>query len=437
MIPQASFTRVRLLKTLLWVAATAVLAIGGTLGYISVFGTPGVAQQADSGQGGAAAGGGRPGASPGGAGGPGGAAGGGRPPSLVVTGDVGERLINDRLKAVGSGTAVTSVSVVPLSGGIVKEVLVKAGQKVEANAVLARLDDVEEKIARDRAAANLAEAESDRRRLSELLRSNTATQVEVDQVSAAAADARLVLQESEVQLERRTITAPIAGIVGFVSVDPGNYITAQTELMTIDDRSQLVVDFWVPERFANQVTLDQSVSAVAISSPGTPYTGTINGIGSRIEPASRTLPVKAVIDNVNDTLRPGMSFEMLLNFPGEKYPTVDPLAVQWDTNGSFVWKLTAENKVERVPALIIQRNANSVLLDAAIQPGDRVIDEGLMTLRDGAEVRVSNPKPKPAGEGNGNGLAKSSGNSGNNAEGEVKTGAAETKAAATNGSQGS
>ena len=422
------------MKTLIWVAATAVLAISGTLGYISVFGTPEIAQQAGSGQGGAAQGAGaKPGAASGGGGGgrPGGG-GGERPPTLVVAGDVGERLINDRLKAVGSGTAVSSVSVVPLSGGIVKEVLVRAGQKVEANAILARLDEEEQTIARDRAAANLAEAESDVRRLSELLRTNTATKVEVDQVTAAAADARLVLRETEVQLERRTIRAPIAGIVGFVSVDPGNYITAQTELMTVDDRSQLVVEFWVPERFANQVTLEQTVSAIAVSSPGTPYTGAINGIGSRIEPASRTLPVKAVIDNVNDTLRPGMSFELLLSFPGESYPTVDPLAVQWDSNGSFVWKLGAENKVERVPALIIQRNASSVLVDAAIEPGDRVIDEGLMTLRNGATVRVSNPRPEPAGESNGNGLTASPAKTADTADG-----AATDTTTVAKGSQGS
>ncbi|MFK7859813.1 MAG: efflux RND transporter periplasmic adaptor subunit [Granulosicoccus sp.] len=313
--------------------------------------------------------------------------GGGRPPPLVVASSVTDVLINDRLKAVGNGTAQASVSVVPLSGGILTEVLVSPGQKVQTNAVLARLDDEEQQIARDRAAREASEAEIDATRLEQLYRSRTTTQVERNRARAVLSDAQLALRDAELKLARRTITAPIAGIVGFVSLDTGNYIDAQTELMTIDDRSELVVEFWVPERFANQIELGQSVSAIALADPGTVYVGTVSGIGSRIERDSRTLPVKARIENVNDKLRPGMSFELQLSFPGQSYPAVNPLAIQWDSGGSFVWQIVDE-KVQRVPARIIQRNPESVLVDASLNPGDQVASEGLLALRPGAAVRI-------------------------------------------------
>ena len=61
---------------------------------------------------------------------------------------------------------------------------------------------------------------------------------------------RLALRDAELALERRSIVAPIAGIVGILPVEAGNYVTSQTAIATIDDRSSIIVDFWVPERFA-------------------------------------------------------------------------------------------------------------------------------------------------------------------------------------------
>lgn len=367
-----------------WTAIGAVVVISAFAGYQflgndkSAGSEPGSANAAASGK---PAGGGR------------GSGRGGRPAPLVVAGEVTQSLINDRLKAVGNGTAVASVSIVPLSGGVLEEVLVSPGERVEANAVLAKLDSEEQQIARDRAARESEEAEADAVRLEKLFRSRTATQVELNRARADLNDAQLALRDAELKLGRRTITAPITGIVGFVSVDTGNYINAQTELMTIDDRSELIVEFWVPERFANQVSSGQSVEVVALADPSRQYQGVVSGIGSRIEQDSRTLPMQALVDNSADTLRPGMSFEMMLNFPGQQFAAVNPLAIQWDSTGSYVWQIV-ENKAQRVAARIIQRNPEAVLIDSELTPGDQVVTEGVMSVRQGAAVRVEGAQAK-------------------------------------------
>ncbi|MBX2880860.1 MAG: efflux RND transporter periplasmic adaptor subunit [Granulosicoccus sp.] len=313
---------------------------------------------------------------------------GGRPPPLVITDSVRTELINDRIKVVGNGLAKASVSVVPLSNGLLSDILVSAGQKVAAGDVLARLDDEEQLIARDRAARTLQEARRDVSRLEQLFKTRSTPEVELVRAQAALSDAEFELRDAELKFARRTITAPIAGIVGFVSVDKGNYVTTQDELLTIDDRSTLVVEFWVPERFANQIELGQAVSATALSSPARQHEGTVTGIASRIETDSRTLPARASIDNKSDTLRPGMSFELNLSFEGESFPAINPLAIQWDSTGSFVWKLI-EDKVSKQPVRIIQRNPESILIDADLKPGDRVVTEGVLSLRQGASVRTS------------------------------------------------
>jgi RND family efflux transporter MFP subunit len=317
---------------------------------------------------------------------------GGRPPALVVTRAVTEALINDRLKAVGSGTAVASVSVVPLSGGILTDVFVTAGQQVRSGDVLARLDEESELIARDRASRTATDAATDAARLTKLYRSKTITEVELNRAKASLADAELALREAELKLARRTVTAPISGIVGLVPVDKGNYVTPQTELITIDDRSTIIVEFWIPEKFANQVSLNQPIDAIALANPGKTYKGTISGIDSRIETDSRTLPVQAKLDNSSDSLRPGMSFELMLKFAGQEYPAIDPLSVQWDSNGSYIWRVV-EGKVQRVSVTIIQRNPESVLVDADIAAGDSIVREGLLSLRPGASVRTEGSGP--------------------------------------------
>lgn len=310
-----------------------------------------------------------------------------RPPALVVTAPVTSAIINDRLKAVGNGTASASVSVVPLSGGILAEVLVKPGELVEKDSVLARLDDQEQLIARQRAELAMFEATTDVERLTKLFRSRTATEVELDRAKTALSDAELALRDATLRFDRRTIKAPIKGFVGFVSVDAGNFVSAQTELMTIDDRSTVVVEFWIPARFANDIAVNQTIKALALANPGEPLSGTIIGIGTRVEEDSRTLPVKASIDNRSDSLRPGMSFELNLSFDGDTYPAVNPLAIQWDSKGPYIWRVV-DNKVQRVVVNIIQRNTESVLVNAALSADDNVVIEGLLALRDGATVRV-------------------------------------------------
>ncbi|ASJ71541.1 efflux RND transporter periplasmic adaptor subunit [Granulosicoccus antarcticus] len=318
----------------------------------------------------------------------GGATGRGAPPAaLVVARPVVNATINDRLQAIGNGKALASVSVVPLSGGLLTDILVRSGQRVAKNDVLALLDDDVQLIARDRAARTAENAAVDEARLAKLYRTRTTTEAELIRTRADLADAELALREAELTLARRSIKAPIAGIVGLTTVDSGNYVTTQSEIVTIDDRSTIIVEFWVPERFASQIAVGQEVRATAQANPSRNHAGLITAIGSRVESDSRTLPIEAQLDNQNDSLRPGMSFNLTLNFAGQNYPAVDPLAVQWDSTGSFVWRLV-DNKVERMPVQIIQRNPESVLVASELVAGDQVITEGLLSLRAGAEVRV-------------------------------------------------
>ncbi|MEO4001645.1 efflux RND transporter periplasmic adaptor subunit [Mesorhizobium sp. CAU 1732] len=307
--------------------------------------------------------------------------------AIVVSAEIGSSTINDRLSAIGTGRALSTVSVTPFAAGRLNEILVQSGSRVEAGDIIATLDSDTEEIAVDRAQISLEDANSRLERVQALRTSNTVTAVQLNEAQLAVNNARLQLRDAELTLSRRSIVAPISGIVGILPVSAGNYVTAQTEIATIDDRSRIVIDFWAPERFAGMISVGQTVTASSVARPGQSYEGVVSAVDNRIDSQSRTLRIQASIENEDDTLRAGMSFQTQMQFPGDTYPSVDPLAIQWGTDGAFVW-LVQNGVARRAPVTIIQRNTESVLVSADFGDANAVVTEGIHSVREGAEVRV-------------------------------------------------
>lgn len=361
------------------------------------FGSSAEAATPPAGQGGAQSG------RPGGQGGPSASGpGGGRPGGFapratnVITTGVTLARINDSLAAIGEGTPVRSVTVTATSGGELTEVLVRPGQVVEKGAVIARFDASAEQIEFDRAKLALDDASATLSRTEGLASNNVVAGTALTAAQLSAANAELALRNAEVALSRRTITSPIGGRVGLIRVTPGNYVQAQTTVTSIDDTSSVLIDFWVPERYAAQIDPGMAVTVDAVALPGQSFSGDISAIDTRIDPASRTLQVQAEIPNPEGLLRAGMSFTVSLGFPGEEYPAVNPLAILWSAEGSYVWKYL-DGKATRVMAEIIQRNSDGVLVRADLKPGDAIITEGILQLSEGASVTLLEG-PDGAGE---------------------------------------
>ncbi|WPE20621.1 efflux RND transporter periplasmic adaptor subunit [Shinella zoogloeoides] len=317
-------------------------------------------------------------------------------PTLVATRPVAMAVVNDRLNAIGDGEAIRTVTVTPYSTGNLTEVLVESGERVEQGQVIARLDSDEQKIAADQARVARDSAEQKLKRIQNLRSSTSLADLQDAETVLKAAE--LALRNAELTLRRRDITAPYSGVVGIISVNPGDYVTTASAIARIDDRSEILVDYWVPERFATSVRVGSDLTATAVARPGETFTGKIQAVDNRIEQESRTLRVRARISNPEDVLRAGMSFQVNMRFEGDFYPSVDPLAIQWSADGSYIWKLKGDT-VERVPVHIVQRNPDKVLVKAALAEGDAVVTEGVQTLRPGGAVRTAEEKTPAVTEG--------------------------------------
>ncbi|MBI0003993.1 efflux RND transporter periplasmic adaptor subunit [Bartonella sp. M0177] len=305
----------------------------------------------------------------------------------VVVKAVDQKLINDRLSAIGTGRALATVAVTPWSSGVMDKIYVSAGMHVNVGDPVAKLDSDNEEIAVERAKVEVNDAELTMARTVKLRSSNTATEVQELSAKLALDKARLALRDAELAADRRTIRAPVSGIVGILPVDAGNYVTSDTTIARIDNRDHILIDVWVPERFAPLIKIGQQVKATSIARPGEEFVGRISAIDNMIDEQSRTLRIRAEVDNASGVLQSGMSFSVSLAFPGDPYPAVDPLAIQWNAEGAYVWRVK-NGVVEHVRVGIVQRNADSVLVTGALHHGDLVVTKGVQNLQDKSAVDI-------------------------------------------------
>jgi RND family efflux transporter MFP subunit len=295
-------------------------------------------------------------------------------------------LIN-QVAAIGTGISRRAVAVRPEVSGRLAEVLVASGDRVEAGQVLARMEAASESIAVARAELVLRDAQSAFDRVSQLRSSGSATDLQLSTAELALRQAELGVQQAQFELDRRTILSPIAGLAGIVEMGPGDQVAPADTITRIDDRAQILVDFTVPERFVGQIALGDTVQASPLARPDLTLTGRIHAIENRVDAATRAFRLQAAIDNADDALRAGMAFGIRMTFQAGSYPAVDPLAIQWSSDGAFVW-VVREGTARRVPVQIAQRSAQQVLLRAEFEPGDLVVTEGVQSLRPGGAVTV-------------------------------------------------
>jgi RND family efflux transporter MFP subunit len=327
-----------------------------------------------------------PAAAPPGAGPPGAAQ--GRGAVTVVAEPPGEQTAFDRVAAIGTGQARHAVTVTAEVAGRIAAIRVASGARVTAGEVIAELDREAQEIAVERARLVLADARDRRDRLGRLQATGAATDLQIREADLAVRQAELGLREATFALDRRTIRAPVTGHVGIIAVEAGEQVTPQTEIARIDDRTRLIVAFHVPERFVGRIGPGDVVAVRPLAFRDRELSGVVRALDNRVDPASRTILVQAELDNADDSLRAGMAFEIGIAVTGARHPTVPPLAVQWGTQGAFVWIVRA-GRAARLPVRIVQRTAEVVLVDAAFEPGDLVVREGVQMLRPGADVSIA------------------------------------------------
>lgn len=224
----------------------------------------------------------------------------------VVT--VSRRELTETLNVVGSLAANESATLRTETAGAVREILFEEGQAVKKGQVLVKIDDSDLRAQVAQAESRFRMAEGNLQRNESLLKTSFITQADFDRISNDYTAAKYDLALLTVRLNRTELKAPFDGMVNARALSPGDYITNQTVVTTIDDLSRLKIDFQVPERYQGKVNPGTkfTVTAGSIGGETETATGEVYFVSSSIDRSTRSIQVKGTLVAPSARLRPGM-----------------------------------------------------------------------------------------------------------------------------------
>lgn len=319
------------------------------------------------------------------------------PPVPVRVAIVESTALTDELEAIGTARANESVVLTAKVSDTVRRVNFDDGDRVAAGAVLVELTDRAEVADLEEAQFALGEAERQYQRGRESMARNALSASQLDQLKSARDQARSRVEALQARLADRVIQAPFAGVLGFRQISTGSLLTPGTVITTLDDTSVIKLDFTVPETLLSYVAAGQSVLASAAAYPGVEFAGQVSSVDSRVDPVTRAATVRALIDNPQGSLLPGMLLSVRVGTRTREALMLPEIAVSARGNQAFVYRVDGAGKVEQVKVATGTRQRGVVEITNGLAIGDRIVTDGLVRMRPGIAVSIqSDPKRGPA-----------------------------------------
>lgn len=331
------------------------------------------------------------------------------PPASVIVGRAERRTMPVRIDTIGTVQPVASVVLRSRVDSQIDEILVSDGAVVHAGDILVKLDarqiiaqiqQAEAALAKDQ--AQLEQGQRDVERYSALVAKQAGTQINLDNamtqvatLNAAVMGDQAALENLKVQLSYFTITAPITGRVGTISMKAGNLARAGeagTALATINQISPIYVTLSVRQNLLAELrtALNQNIGDVTATPQGSKISasGKIKVIDNTIDAATGTINVKALFENKDEVLWPGQLCSVRINLRDDpNVVTVPRSAVQSGQIGNFVY-VVQDNKAHIVPVTADTTIDNFTIIRSGLNGGEAVVTDGAMLLTNDAAVDI-------------------------------------------------
>jgi RND family efflux transporter MFP subunit len=284
--------------------------------------------------------------------------------------------------------------------GRVTEFLVREGDKVQKDAVLARLDARDYQATLQVARANQEKAQTDLTRSQNIFKDDPGAisqdDIERDKQAVKVTQAKLeIAQKGVADTELR---APFAGVMARKLVEDFANVLAKQPVLILQDNSVLEIEVAVPERDlvrrkteTGEQTPERPDATVIVSSlPDREFAAKIKEFATIADPVTRTFPVKLNFDNPKDVnILPGMTARVRVVIDPQSAWSVPATATQADENEQpYVWKVDSKSMtVSRSPVKLGPLTGDRVLLTGGVAKGDLVAISGVTSLREGMQVR--------------------------------------------------
>ena len=315
------------------------------------------------------------------------------PPPVTIAAATAQTETWDRfLDAVGTITAVRGIELTSETSGEITALQFDSGDVVETGQLLLVMNDKVEQATRqnDLATLELAQILFDRDR--KLLEQRSIPQTQFDRSKADLERARAQLAEIEARIRNKRIYAPFAGTIGIRHVAVGDYISPGTVIATLQDHSELEVDFTVPARYAPELQPGMAAALSVDAFPERKFSAELAALDSRVDPDTRNLLLRArVVDS--EGLLPGMFAEIQIDLQQRsEVVTVPETAVTYSLQGNTVYVIEPDadgvlRAVSRIVEVGETRAGRAAILNN-LKPGERVASVGQNKLYRGVKVVI-------------------------------------------------
>ncbi|KGE78407.1 efflux RND transporter periplasmic adaptor subunit [Halomonas salina] len=314
----------------------------------------------------------------------------GMPPTPVIGAEAGLEAWSDPLESLGTLAANESVTLSSTVTDTVTAINFEGGETVSRGDVLVELSDAEERASLREAQALRVERQNAVDRLAQLQERNLAPRADIEDSRAQLQQVDATIQGLRARLDDYRITAPFDGVVGVRGLSVGALVSPGDELATLDDVSRMKLDFEVPEVQLGALAEGLTLSATTAAYPQRVFEGEIAIIDSRIDPASRSVSVRAMLDNDERLLRPGMLMRVTLDRRPRQTLVIPESAVVPEGSRQWVWVITSteDGNVERREIAVGARRRGEVEVIEGLAPGDLVVSHGADRLHDASSVEL-------------------------------------------------
>lgn len=330
------------------------------------------------------------------------------PPVPVTVGTAETRAVPFDLAANGTVEPMQTVAILPQVSGPIMRIAFREGDNVRKGQVLFQLDprpfqaalaQAEGILQRDRAQALNAAQEA--KRYASLAEKEyvTAQQYAAAQTTAAANTATLAaskaaVDQARLNLQYATIRAPIAGRTGSLRVREGNLVRATdaTPLVTINQIQPILVRFAIPAGNLPAIQRYRGQNSAVLAEPATggPVSqGTLTFVDNAVDTATGTILLKGSFANADGALWPGEFVNVRLRLFVDQAALVVPAsAVVSGQQGSFVFVIQPDSSAVTKPVKVDRMAGDLAIVSGGIKPGDRVVTDGQLRLRQGSKVQI-------------------------------------------------
>ncbi|MGB3851086.1 MAG: efflux RND transporter periplasmic adaptor subunit [Tunicatimonas sp.] len=314
---------------------------------------------------------------------------------LIKIAEVTETEFADFVEAVGSTFAYESAEITPNVTEVVQKINFRDGQAVQKGDVIVVLRYSEESARLRSARASLQEQDREIERLTGLVKSGAAAVSALDARNTQKQVAEQQIQQFQAQIADRIIRAPFDGVLGLRNISAGSLVSPQNVITTIDNLGTMRVDFTVPEVYLGQIKAGLPIMTRSQAYPERTFEGTIAEIDTRVDPASRSVRVRAEVPNEDRLLKPGMLLYVALALEKSQARTVPERSLIQDGDKKFVFKVE-QDSVRKTEVALGRRKPGYVEVTSGLELGDSVATSALQDLDDGMVVEVSGTFEQPS-----------------------------------------